>query len=532
MRTKYGRLAVMCCALLVTLAGCTVPRATYPQAVFPRDFPRIPPADAAAAEVPAGYRVEVVMRDLEYPTSVETDDRGNLYVAEAGFTYGDPIAPGRILRVTPTGQINIVADQLHGPVNDLLWHQGRLYFGQFGKISVLNADGSVADIVTGLPVGFGHQNNQMTVGVDGKIYFGLGTVTNSGVVGLDNAYPFVDLLLYPDMRDVPARDVKLTGVSYLTPHPNNVLARQGSLVDLGSNLSYAVTSLFNRDPSTSMLVNTGAFQPFGHAGATVVKGDTKANGTVLRMNSDGSALEVYAWGFRNPYGVAWAPDGKLYATDNGYDERGSRPIANALDNIWQVKQGAWYGWPDYSSGIPVTDPRFASSRGPKPTFLLAEHPPVEQPLMTRPKHAGLTKLDFSTSAQFGFPGHMFVGEFGAGVPITGTEQAPAGQQVVRINPATGEAQPFLRARPGALGPAGLEYVVTAGPKHPVDVRFSRDGSAMYVADIGALKPYLAGAGPFPRPFPGSGVIWRVTREGGVPAAPPPNLSPLPPRSVP
>ncbi|GGK19367.1 hypothetical protein GCM10008955_10980 [Deinococcus malanensis] len=530
MRPRPRHFRFTLAALLMCLSSCTVVNPSYPQGIFPRDFPRVPPADAAAAQVPAGYRVEVVMRDLEHPTSVEMDDRGNLYVAEAGFSYGDPVAPARILRVTPAGEIAIVAEQLRGPINDLLWHQGRLYISHFGRISALDQSGAVTHLVTDLPVNFNHQNNQMTAGPDGKIYFGLGTMTNSGVIGLDNAYPFTDLLLWPDMRDVPARDVRLTNESFLTPQPNNVLARQGRLVDLGSNLAYAVTSLFNRNPNTSMLVRTGPFQPFGHSGARVIPGQVKANGTVLQMNPDGSNLNVYAWGFRNPYGVGWGPDGRLYATDNGYDERGSRPIANAEDNIWVVKQNAWYGWPDYSSGIPVTDPRFRSSRGPRPQFLMAEHPAVEKPLMTRPKHAAVTKFDFSRNAGFGFQGQMFLGEFGAGVPATGPDQPVVGQQVIRINPATGESATFFTARPGSLGPRGAEYISTPGPKHPVDVRFSPDGSAMYIADIGALTFRLAGAGPFPRPFPGTGIIWRVTREGAPAATPPANLSPLPPRA--
>ena len=186
-----------------------------------------------------------------------------------------------------------------------------------------------------------------------------------------------------------------------------------------------------------------------------------------------------------------------------YDERGSRPIANALDNIWVVRQDAWYGWPDYSSGIPVTHPQFDSKRGPRPEFLMAEHPPVEKPFLTRPKHAGVTKIDFTRSARFGFEGQMFLGEFGAGIPITGTEKVPVGHQVVRINPATGEVQSFFRARESALGPQGAEYITTPAPKHPVGVRFSPDGAALYVVDFGALSPFLAGVGPFPRAFPGS-----------------------------
>jgi glucose/arabinose dehydrogenase len=507
-----------------------MPLQTYPTGVFPREFPRVPAPSASAVQVPPGYQAEIAIQDLDYPTSVAFDETGNLYVAEAGYVYGDLVAPARILRVTTGGEMHIVADQLGGPINDILWHDGKLYISHFGKISVMEADGAIRDLVRDLPASGGHQNNQISIGPDGKIYFGMGTATNSGVVGLDEAYPYMNLLLWPDLCDRPARDVRLNRVTFLTPHPNNVMSRQGSLVSLWSNLSYAMVSIFSRNRDTSMLVRTGAFQPFGVSGSRVVRGEVKANGTVLRMNPDGSGLEVYAWGLRNPYGVAWGPDGRLYASDNGYDERGSRPIANAEDNVWVIREGAWYGWPDYSSGIPVTDSRFRSSRGPKPEFLMAEHPPVEQPFVTRPKHAGVTKIDFGRSEAFGFQGHIFLGEFGAGVPITGTDKIQSGHQVVRIDPATGEAETFFTARPETLGPSGAEYVATPGPKHPVGVKFSPDGSALYVADIGAISPYLAGAGPFPRAFPGTGLIWRITREGARSDGPPANLSPVPPHA--
>lgn len=81
------------------------------------------------------------------------------------------------------------------------------------------------------------------------------------------------------------------------------------------------------------------------------------------MNADGSGLEVYAWGLRSPFGVMWGPDGTLYATENGFDVRGSRPIANDEEDICIIRQGAWYGWPDYAMGVAVTDPRFNSCRG-------------------------------------------------------------------------------------------------------------------------------------------------------------------------
>ena len=57
----------------------------------------------------------------------------------------------------------------------------------------------------------------------------------------------------------------------------------------------------------------------------------------------------------------------------------------------------------------------------------------------------------------------------------------------------------------------MEYVTTPGPKRPVDVRFSREGDALYVADLGAIMVYPS-ARPTPHPFPGSGVIWRISRD--------------------
>jgi glucose/arabinose dehydrogenase len=379
--------------------------------------------------------------------------------------------------------------------------------------------------VDSLPSFGDHFNNEMAVGPDGKIYFGQGTASNSGVVDLSNAYPFVWLLLWPDVHDVPAQDMRLTGESFLTPQPNNVLARQGRLTSLWRNLTYAVTSVFNRNKNKSMLVRTRAFQPFGEH-KREVKGQTKAAGTILRMNPDGTGLEVYAWGLRNPFGVKWGPDGQLYVSDNGYDERGSRPIANAKDNIWQVRQGGWYGFPDYSSGIPVTDRQFRPQRGPKPKFLMRGHPPVEQPWLVRPENAAVTKFDFSKSDAFGFRGQMFLAEYGSGTPLTG-DPNNTGYTVVRIDPVTKQSYTFLQSRiQGQHGYMSL----TAGPRHPVEAKFSPDGNVLYIVDIGFIGFDVGGAGPFPVPKPGTGVIWRITKQGASPAGPPGNLSAMPPRT--
>ena len=127
-------------------------------------------------------------------------------------------------------------------------------------------------------------------------------------------------------------------------------------------------------------------------------------------------------------------------------------------------------------------------------------------------------MDFSRNSQFGYEGQIFVAEVGDMEPNTGKGNRPVGYQVVRIDPITGETIPFFRARSQTLGGPSMEYVSTPGPKRPVDVRFSREADALYVADLGAVMIYPS-ATPAPRPFAGSGVIWRISRETIQPSFP-------------
>ncbi len=82
------------------------------------------------------------------------------------------------------------------------------------------------------------------------------------------------------------------------------------------------------------------------------------NGTLARMNLDGSGFEIIARGVRNSVGFTWSPDDhKLYFTDNGRDMMGedTPPCeVNRLDKI-----GENFGFP-YCHGGTVADPEFKS----------------------------------------------------------------------------------------------------------------------------------------------------------------------------
>jgi hypothetical protein len=96
-------------------------------------------------------------------------------------------------------------------------------------------------------------------------------------------------------------------------------------------------------------------------------------------------------------------------------------------------------------------------------------------------------------------------------PVTASRDLRAGYWVARIRPEQPTPQPFFHAKPNALGPKGLEYVTTAGPKRLVDVRFSPQGDALYVVDIGPIHYVRGEKGPEPKAFRNTGVIWRITR---------------------
>jgi glucose/arabinose dehydrogenase len=416
-----------------------------------------------------------------------------------------------VLHVTPDGRAEIVADQLNGPVTDLLWANDALYISHKTKVSRLDSSGEVRDIVTGLPSLGDHQNNQLALGPDGKLYLGQGTATNSGVVGVDN-FVFGWLQEHPDFHDVPAHDLRVKKTEFASLNP------------------FSMT--LEREPA---LVRTAPFHAFGKSPGSeaTIPGRAKASGTILRFNPDGSGLEPFAWGLRNPFGIAFDPaDGQLYATENAFDDRGSRPIANAPECVWRIQRDAWYGWPDFSAGIPVTDPRFQAPSKPKPQFIMAEHPPVQKPLATRPVNAALTKCDFSRSQGFGFAGELFFGEFGDMTPATGREHGRPGYDVVRLDVRTGAAETFFRLRPEAMAQPPFDHSATAGPRRPVDVVFNPSGDALYVVDFGAMA-VIPGAAPIIHPFEGTGVVWRIVRSDAPPSQEPTNISvKLPAATVP
>jgi hypothetical protein len=85
-----------------------------------------------------------------------------------------------------------------------------------------------------------HQTNGPVMGPDGRLYFGIGTFTNSGVAGEDNA-KFGWLGRFPSRHDIPCHDVTLTGENFrsgnpFTPNDDDTMLT-GAYVPLGASTS-------------------------------------------------------------------------------------------------------------------------------------------------------------------------------------------------------------------------------------------------------------------------------------------------------
>ena len=77
------------------------------------------------------------------------------------------------------------------------------------------------------------------------------------------------------------------------------------------------------------------------------------SGKVLRIHPDGTGGEIYAWGFRNPQGLAWDGQGRLYVSNNG--PSGEFGLC-CHDEVDQVLPGAFYGWPAWAAGTRTSYP--------------------------------------------------------------------------------------------------------------------------------------------------------------------------------
>ncbi len=279
---------------------------------------------------------------------------------------------------------------MNAPIIDIASHTGKLYVSHRDKVSTANiANGTLKDLIVDLPRNANQYNNPIAFSRDGKrMFFGIGSATNSRIVGKDN-FGFGWLANSPGLHDIQGKNITLTGQNFETTNP------------------------ISAEPNDK--ATTGSFVPFNTTtkASQIVQGVMKYDSCIINANLDGTDVKMMGCGLRNPTELTFDDEDKLDVARYGADERGSRSIANDSDKFYEVKlnETAFYGLPDFfGNAQPVTDPQFKSPRaeGKPLEFLIQSHPPVKKPLMLfEPPHVAIIQMAFANKS-FGFAGEAFV----------------------------------------------------------------------------------------------------------------------------
>ena len=206
----------------------------------------------------------------------------------------------------------------------------------------------------------------------------------------------------------------------------------------------------------------------------VCKKEDGRYGTIMRMNPDGSGLEIYAEGVRNSVGFDWQPGtDTLYFTDNGRDWLGNTRPPDELNAA--PKPGMHFGFP-YCHGGTILDPDFGAGKS------CDRYTPPAMPLGA---HAAPLGMRFYTGEQFPpeYRNQAFIAEHGSWNRVP-----PFGYRITLVRFENGTAASYE-----VFAKGWLEGVKSWG--RPVDLQQLHDGSLLVSDDkAGAVYRISYGSG--------------------------------------
>ncbi|MBE3589456.1 MAG: PQQ-dependent sugar dehydrogenase [Firmicutes bacterium] len=344
------------------LGGAASPPQTPAQVgvgVWPSEASAEPPGDD-----PQRFARSTFAQGLAQPTAMAFGRDGALYVTEL-------VGRVTVLRDTDgdgrADQASVFADGLTDPLGVAVLRPGEIVVSQRGRITRLrdtNGDGAAderQDIVTGLPVGR-HQNDNVVVGPDGRLYWGQGSRSDHGESGV---VPYEASIL---SANVDGSDLKVvatglrnpyglafdakTGALYATDNgrdvPDKGVPDELNLIEAGGDYGWpdcwgagegthcegTKLPLLLLPPHSSadgLAVYRGEAFPGEYQGAVFIAlwgandGDPNVGRQVvvaLPPKEAGRPWTVapFATGFIHPLAVAVGPDGALYVADMGRNE--------------------------------------------------------------------------------------------------------------------------------------------------------------------------------------------------------------------
>jgi glucose/arabinose dehydrogenase len=215
------------------------------------------------------------------------------------------------------------------------------------------------------------------------------------------------------------------------------------------------------------------YVPVG-APCNICEPDPNRYANIMRMNRDGSGLEVYARGVRNSVGFDWDPrTGELWFTDNGRDWLGDDSPPDELNHA--RKPGMHFGYP-YCHGGTISDPEYGH-RHPCSDF----EPPAKQ----LGPHVASLGMRFYTGTQFPaeYRNQIFIAEHGSW-----NRSTKIGYRITLVRVENDKA---IAYEPFATG--WLQGESTWG--RPADVLVMPDGSLLVADDYAGAVYRISYRGP-------------------------------------
>ena len=263
-------------------------------------------------------------------------------------------------------------------------------------------------------------------------------------------------------------------------NPNGVAFRDGALyvAEISRVIRFDAIEDRLEDPPAPVVVNASfprdgshgwKFIRFGPDGKLYVPVGAPCNvcepadpyAAILRMNADGSDLEVFARGVRNTVGFDWHPEtGELWFTDNGRYWLGDDAPPDELNRA--PEPGMHFGYP-YCHGGFVVDPDVGAGRS------CAE---FTAPAQNLGAHVASLGMRFYTGTLFpeADRGQIFIAEHGSW-----NSSVPVGYRVTRVRLNGNEAVSYEPFAEGWLS-GGDAW------GRPVDVHVRPDGSLLVSDD--------------------------------------------------
>ncbi len=253
-----------------------------------------------------------------------------------------------------------------------------------------------------------------------------------------------------------------------------ITAKPYKLVDLpAGRINHHWTKNVIATPDGSKLyVAVGSNSNVGDRGMAVEEG----RAAIWEVDAKSGAHRIYAYGVRNPVGLAWEPaTSQLWMVVNERDGLGSDLVP---DYLTDVQFGGFYGWPWYYWG------GYPDSRPKDPPPDLIQDSTIKPDYALGPHTASLG-LTFATGETLGpnYADGAFIGQHGSW-----NRDPPSGYKVVFVN--------FRKGQPvGKPIDVLTGFLDAKGHAHgrPVGVAIASDGALLVADDVG-------------------NTIWRVVRR--------------------